>query len=306
MDDIKRKKQIKPTKYSAPQHGESESPSPSSAVPVRDFSVNLNSELQSLGISEDVLSVIVEQAKGLLKTAGAITEKPRLENVACIQNKFLVASRSSKIGFYECTVFKEHVSCQCQQFKCIGLCKHSLCVAEVNSMLPMHVRATLRRKHKFKSMLDHAPKDTAGKKGGKHKNNWRPPRQGDENIPVPVTNPFTQVHHNNHKLEVCFLIEQPKAKDCRIEFPSTDLVGPSFIILSHRERWQYTDRSNPLIKRKSAQETTKFYCIRASCVLHRFTYFTPKSYLSIAPSVQIRLQGAHLSLLKEELNYECE
>ncbi|KAJ8018469.1 hypothetical protein HOLleu_43526 [Holothuria leucospilota] len=264
----------------------------------------------SAGLSTDVAEILIKETEFLLSSPTAVREMPTLGIEA--RKKFCVASQTCKRGYYVCSVFSDHVWCDCQCFKYQKLCKHSLCIAAMQSILKTHIEfVSKRKKATHKSSLLPPIKDAAGKKGGQHKNAWRPRHQqlvtnkdNASNLVV-QDRPFTEIHHNNYPLVVCFLADEPKAlhcHQCKIEFPRCQLIRPYDIVLSHKERWQYRTKEDPLTPRTSSKFTTKFYCVMASCVLRRFHYFT-SSFLEVPKDVKTRLHDSHLSLLNRELNY---
>jgi hypothetical protein len=105
---------------------------------------------------------------------------------------------------------------------------------------------------------------------------------------------------------VTFVSDEPKAslcQQCGIEFPRGRLNDTPFdMISSHSERWVYTLKDDPT-PRPSLKYTTKFYCVRSSCVLQRFDYFDARTDLEISESVRNRLHNSHLKQLEEQLNY---
>lgn len=60
--------------------------------------------------------------------------------------------------------------------------------------------------------------------------------------------PFTEIHHNNKSLILCFLDDDQKAKECRqcqIEFPRRQKIILCDAGLSHEEKWAYPDPKQP-------------------------------------------------------------
>ena len=151
-----------------------------------------------------------------------------------------------------------------------------------------------RRSKPSKSGLLEPPKEAQGKKGGAHKNPWRPNRKS----------PYSEIHHNNNPLVVCFLEDQKKAKECRqcrVEFPRRQMIAPFDIVLSHEEKWMYPSPDDPDRKLPSSKFTTKFYCVKRQCIMTRFPYFDA-SFLQVDKDARLRLRPSHLGLLKAELN----
>lgn len=219
-----------------------------------------------------------------------------------------MAAKNCKRGMYECAVFGDHVNCSCQCYnEYNNLCKHSICVAEIAGILKEHLKylkKSPRTRVPSKSGHVEPPKDAHGKKGGSHKNPYRPTRQVSQE--ASPARPFTKIHHNNKPFILCFLDDTSNAKECRqcrIEFPRRQQIAPFDIALSHEEKWLYPDPSDPGRKLPSVRHTTKFYCIKRSCIKIRFPYYL-SSLLEIPTEAQSRLKSSHLDLLKIELDFE--
>ena len=78
------------------------------------------------------------------------------------------------------------------------------------------------------------------------------------------------------------------------------MFGTLDIILAHEENWMYPDPNNQGEKLPSTRYTTKFYCIKRSCILNRFPYFGP-AYLEISLELRSALKDAHRKLIRAEL-----
>lgn len=148
-----------------------------------------------------------------------------------------------------------------------------------------------------------------GKKGGSHKNPWRPNRKPEETHHITSDRPFNELHHNNNPLIVCFLDDVPNkpqneaCKQCQIAFPRRQPISPYNIVLSHLEKWYYPKPDDKSKKLPSSKFTTRYYCIQKRCITIRFPYYSP-SLIEIPAEVRSRLQRSHLDLLKRELDYE--
>ena len=272
----------------------------------KEFSLDVATMLNSLNSwTEGLVDTIVKDAEALLNAKEAVQPMPSVS--ANAKRKFLVAAKNCKRGMYECAVFSDHVNCSCPCYKFNNLCKHSICVAEIAGILKehlQHLKKSPRRRAPSKSGLVEPPKDAQGKKGGSHKNPYRPTREAlQEASPA---RPFTQVHHNNKPFVLFFLDDMPDAKECRqcrIEFPRKQQITPFDIALSHEEKWLYPDPNDPGRKLPSTRHTTKYYCIQKSCMKNRFPYYQPR-LVEIPAEVRSRLKSSHLDLLKSELDYE--
>ena len=277
----------------------------------REFPEEIKALYSLQDISQVIVETVIKEAEKLLNSPNSIQKMPSLGTTHA-QSKYLVASKDCKKQMYECTVHRDHVACTCQCYKYNGLCKHSLCVAETANILKEHVQfvnKSSRRPKPSRSNLVEPQKNAAGKKGNSHGNPWRPRRanSNDSNNGPQVgsTHPYSAIHHNNRPFVVSFLMQQPKAiecKQCRTEFPRRKTVIPFDIVLSHEEKWMYPDPKKQGEKLPSARFTTKFYCVKRSCIFSRFPYFD-SSYLEIPAEVYPGLKDAHRNLLKSELDY---
>jgi len=134
--------------------------------------------------------------------------------------------------FHQGTIHRDHVTCTCRCYKYKTLCKHSLCVAQTVGMLKKHVDfavVKVNTSKKSRTGLGVPTKYAAGKKGGTHKNAWRPQRQERSHSSSEPANRLTKIHHNNRPLKVCFPSKEDIATDyrqCGKEFPRRQLVIP--------------------------------------------------------------------------------
>ncbi len=269
------------------------------------FSFDLQQELvRSLKLKEDLAKVIYTESVKLLKSSTAVQLKPSLGDEKV---KYLVAAKQCKKGMYECTVNKNHVTCSCGAYKYNNVCKHSLVVAEKNKLLRQHLDFVAKSPRLAKplpsGLVTPAP-EASGRKGGRFKTPWRPARQSkNKKIAQPIR-PYTEIHHNDNPLNVVFLTDAPKADACRQcgnHFPRRKKTPPFDIVLSHKEKWLYTDKEDGR-KKKSAYFTIKYYCIRRSCITTRFPYFD-SSYIEISEACWDKMEQLHLDLLRDELDY---
>ena len=273
----------------------------------KEFSVDVKASLQSFtGCTAGLVATIVEGAETLLNCKDAIQRVPSLASVS--QAKYLVAANNCKRRMYDCTVYSDHATCTCPCYKYNRLCKHSLCVAEISGILKEHLGYLARTSRSIpsRSGLVEPLKQAQGKKGGNHKNTWRPNRTStgttEASARLSHSHPFSEIHHNNIPLVVCFLRDETKAtecRQCRMAFPRRQKIVPYNIVLSHEERWMYPAQG---IKLPSAKYTKKFYCVKRSCITKRFPYFHP-SFIEIPEEVKVDLRDSHLEILREELDY---
>jgi len=253
----------------------------------QEFPDVISSLYQINELSKGLIQTIIREAENLLNTPNAIERVPSL-NSHGNREKYFVAAKDCKRHMYECTVHVDHVTCTCPSYKYNALCKHSLCVVTKDGILKDHIEFVLRsprRSKPFKGALVEPEKNAAGKKGGTHKNPWRPSSNHNKNIPLAAptqARPFTEIYHNNHPLVVCFLSDEPKAvecKQCGMAFPRRLLVAPYDIVLSHAEKLMYPDPKCSRNKLPSPRYTTKYYCLKRDCVMKRFPYFTEPKLL---------------------------
>lgn len=214
---------------------------------------------------------------------------------------------------FECIAHKDHISCGCPSYKYNGVCKHSLCVAEKLNKLSHHLRYMAQKAGKgkaTKSSLLEPVKEGAGKKGEKARNNWRGSRQADSATCTSsvVETPFTKIHHNNCPLVLCFLQDHPKAvdwKQCMFEFQRRPIIILLDIVVEHKERWMYPDPQNKGKQLPSTKHTTKYYCVKRSCIMKRFPYFNTSNFLTVSNEVRSRLKQSHWRVLEQELDFHA-
>ena len=275
----------------------------------QEFSEDVTGMLQSLNSwTDDLVKTIVKEAEALLNCKDAVQNMPSLTVTS--RKKYLVGAQNCKKGMYECTVHSDHISCTCPCYKYNNLCKHSLCVAEKAGILKEHLnflQKSSKRKAPSKSALVEPSKEAQGKKGGSHKNPWRPSRAKSTQVTSQSAGerPFTEIHHNNNSFILRFLDDVPQANECRqcrVEFPRRKKIIPFDVILSHEEKWYYPDKHHPGRTLPSTKHTTKYYCVKGSCIKKRFPYYD-SSLLEIPPEARSRLQQSYFDLLRREIDY---
>ena len=241
-------------------------------------------------LSLDLNVPIVEDAETLLNLKDAVQKMPSISS-----NEQRIARKACMNVHY----YSDHVNCSCLCFKFKNLCKHSIWVAEIAGILKEHLeylKKPPRHRAPSKSGLVEPAKEAHGKKGGSNKNPWRPIRRAAQATSQTSTDsPITQIHHNNNFFVLCFLYDVPNAKECRqcrIELPRQKIT-PFDVALSHEEKWLYPDPNDASRKLPSMKHTTKFYCVRQTCMKSRFPYFD-SSLLRIPAKAQPRLLTSHL------------
>jgi hypothetical protein len=166
MNDIRKKKSIEPNRTEPEGH---------TCTPTqKEFSLDLAVKLSGV-MSEDVLLFLIGEARKLLNSPSAVQEMPTFNNGNPGQKKYFVATNACKKHYFACTVYKDHANCEYPAFKKKYLCQHSICIAEVNGNLQQHADTILKKQNKKSTgrMTAIQHKDTAGKKGGDHRNPWR-------------------------------------------------------------------------------------------------------------------------------------
>ena len=177
----------------------------------KEFSEDVASILQSLkSWTDGLVETIAKDAEALLNCKDAVQAIPSITVTS--KKKYLVGAQNCKKGMYECTVHSDHITCTCACYKYNYLCKHSFCVAEKAGILKEHLDflpKSSRRRAPSKSALVEPSKEAQGKKGGSHKNPWRPSRAKSIQVTSQSASerPFNEIHHNNKPLILCFLAE---------------------------------------------------------------------------------------------------
>ncbi|KAJ8019089.1 hypothetical protein HOLleu_42548 [Holothuria leucospilota] len=265
----------------------------------KQFSLDVKQSLKPMeSWSEVLINAVVDRALELLNCPCKVQREPSTDVNA--RKTYLVAAKDTKKGWYKCVVYKGHVNCSCPCYKYRSMCKHSLCVAEIEGILSSHLdrlKKSPRRTAPSKSHLLEPPKEARGKKGGSHRNPWLPKK--DSTI---TQCPFTEIYHNNNPFVVMFLEEAPNAKHCmycKMEFPRILVSSPFNIMLAHQERWMYPSANGERLP--SAKFTTKFYCVKRQCILGRFPYFRP-SLVKIPAETRSKLEESHVNILSRELD----
>lgn len=114
----------------------------------------------------------------LLNHPKAIQRKASLQTGGAVQ--FEVASASSKNGTVQVSVFSDHATYVRGRYKHDSICKHSLAVAALMSILCVHLNFIRKKSAKGHDRTAFAKyevrKEIAGKKGGKNKYPYRPAR----------------------------------------------------------------------------------------------------------------------------------
>lgn len=258
------------------------------------------------GYSDELIKGLIEQVSVLVNSTNAIQRQPNLDATA--KAKFLVASKTAKSGYNTCTKNERHISCACNSYKHDSVCKHSLAVAIQQKCLQSHLQHIKQSNQRSRCGLVQPVNDNcAGKKGGKNKNRWRASRSREPQETQFAAAGFNPaVHHNDKPFIITFLDDNPKATECRTcrtGFIRRTKIIPFDIVLAHEERWMYPDQRDKTKWLPSAKTTTKYYCVRKSCIMERFPYFNA-SFLVIPPEKKASLLRSHLNLLDKEFNYK--
>lgn len=238
------------------------------------------------GYSEENAEALKKEVLYLLNHPTAIQRKARLQTGGAIQ--FEVASATSKNGTVQVSVFSEHATCVCGRYKHDSICKHSLAVATLMSILCAHlnfIKKKSRKSHSKTALADYEVRKTlAGKKGGKNKYPYRPAR-GKQTSPSGTiahteeeqanTNPlYTEIYHYENPFIFMFLTDGAKrCKSCHLDFCHRMKVIPFDIIFSHKKRWMFPVNGGWSNCRPSRQETLRYYHATNKCLTNRFSLF---------------------------------
>ena len=260
--------------------------------------------VNSHGYSEENAKAWKKEVLYLLNHPTAIQRKASLQTGGAVQ--FEVASASSKNGTEQASVRSDHATCVCGRYKHDSICKHSLAVAALMSILCIHLNFIRKKSTKGHSKTAHAEyevwKEIAGKKGGKNKHPYRPAR-GKETSPRGTitrtqedqanTNPlYTEIYHNENTFNLMFLTDGAKrCKSCYSDFCHRKKVIPFDPIFSHKERWMFPVNGDWSNCRPSRQETVRYDV--------RFPFFSV-DYVEIPNDVKDSLRDSHKKYLTSE------
>ena len=186
----------------------------------------------------------------------------------------------------------------------LNICSHSVAVAEQQGILKDLIKGV---RIAYRSSLTYPQNDGgAGRKGGRKRKSriYLPPPE--DAIPRKKANdpPFTEIWHNNEPFLLAYTRDVPEGKSqcnhCGIEFPRNNLsVIPCNIVISHRERWRYWERQKKeFCSSPVGLKTTKYYCIKESCIKRRFPYFNK----NLLDTTSVELKQGHKVLLRRELD----
>lgn len=131
-------------------------------------------------------------------------------------------------------------------------------------------------------------KHTAGKKGARNKNSYRPERRNNSVAAVGSNDQagqiFTEIHHNENQFVLMLLPKDAKTcKTCDIAFCQRKQIIPFNMVFAHKERWMYPTDGDWSKAKASKKETTRFYHTMKKCIVQRFPYFN-WDYVEISPS----------------------
>lgn len=174
------------------------------------------------GYSKENAEALKKEVLYLLSHPTAIQRKARLQTGGAIQ--FEVASATSNNRTVQVSVFSDHATCVCGKYKHDSICKHSLAIATLMSILCVHlnfIKKKSRKRHSKTALAEYEVRKTlAGKKGAKKKYPYRPAR-GKETSPSGTithteeeqanTNPlYTEIYHNENPFILMFLTDGQK------------------------------------------------------------------------------------------------
>lgn len=259
------------------------------------------------GYSEENASALKKEVLHLLNHPSAIQRKASLQTEGVLQ--FEVASAGSRHGTVQVSVYSDHATCVCGRYKYDNICKHSLAVAAVKSILAAHldfIRKKSKKNRNRTALAEHdVRKETAGKKGGKNKYAYRPARgmaqpsssDSAETASIPL---YSEIYHNENLFELMFLSEgATRCKSCHLDFCHRKKVIPFDVIFSHKERWMYPIKGDWSNSKPSQRETVRYYHASKKCLTSRFPYFSLE-YIHIPSDVKKSLRDSHKTYLSHE------
>lgn len=206
--------------------------------------------VNSHGYSKENENALNEEVLRLLNHPSAIQRKASLQTGDVHQ--FEVASAGSKHRTVQVSVYSDHATCVCGRYKHDSICKHSLAVAALKSILSAHldfIRKKSKKVHSRMALAEHdVRKETAGKKGGKHKYAYRPAREkvpsntserAEEDQASP-TQLYSEIYHNKNLFVLMFLTgDSKRCKSCQLDFCHRKKVIPFDVVFSHKERLKH-------------------------------------------------------------------
>ena len=105
-------------------------------------------------------------------------------------------------------------------------------------------------------------KNTAGKKGARNRNSYRPERYCSSGVEPSnqARQTFTEIHHNENQFVLMFLPQEARTcKSCEIEFCQRKQVIPFNMMFVDKERWLYPVDGDWSKAKASRKETNRFY-----------------------------------------------
>lgn len=259
------------------------------------------------GYSEENASALKKEVLHLLNHPSAIQRKASLQTEGVLQ--FEVASAGSKHGTVQVSVYSDHATRVCGRYKYDNICKHSLAVAAVKSILAAHldfIRKKSKKNRNRTALAEHdVRKETAGKKGGKNKYAYRPARgmaqpsssDSAETASIPL---YSEIYHNENLFELMFLSEgATRCKSCHLDFCHRKKVIPFDVIFSHKERWMYPIKGDWSNSKPSQRGTVRYYHASKKFLTSRFPYFSLE-YIHIPSDVKKSLRDSHKTYLSHE------
>lgn len=259
------------------------------------------------GYSEENASALKKEVLHLLNHPSAIQRKASLQTEGVLQ--FEVASAGSKHGTVQVSVYSDHATRVCGRYKYDNICKHSLAVAAVKSILAAHldfIRKKSKKNRNRTALAEHdVRKETAGKKGGKNKYAYRPARgmaqpsssDSAETASIPL---YSEIYHNENLFELMFLSEgATRCKSCHLDFCHRKKVIPFDVIFSHKERWMYPIKGDWSNSKPCQRGTVRYYHASKKCLTSRFPYFSLE-YIHIPSDVKKSLRDSHKTYLSHE------
>jgi hypothetical protein len=204
--------------------------------------------------------------------------------------------------------------CSCSQFSKLRICPHIIAISDVCGILPQFLK-----KFQFNPMRVLNAKRPS--KQGDNPNKKR--RRGCNNMqshPIEVLvaassavdlskqRPFSynEIHHNDEPFIPVFnkkLNTKTKlvCQSCQCDINIKNCISPHNFVISKKERWLRPDTDsdgNKIRVPTHYKMTTRYYCVKSSCILKRHPYFWGRLLKIDQP-----LNVEQLSLLENNLGY---
>ncbi|XP_070565124.1 uncharacterized protein [Ptychodera flava] len=274
--------------------------------------LSISSSQVNLPLSANTINKIWKNAEkiiqnnGVTKPPGAKTDDSRI----VIRNAQGESSSDKGSPFVHVIYSKGgKMECECQYFKSMHICEHTVAAAEDMNVLRQYVEwAEKNKRNPVLSALYRGslPKG-AGKKPGQRSRQAKSKPDIEhvvDPLPVNMSHPFTEYYHNNNPFIVVFVDEVADKKalcpTCNLHFATRVKIKPFDLILKHKERYLYPDKANIWVPTRY-QTRDVFYHLQLQCVQPRHPYFK-NSFILISDDVKGKLDTSHKQILKQEFD----